>query len=69
MLRTKEKEVVNEVVGKRKHQPTKIGYFAIVAEVNVRDKRVSQTSESATFYHPTTSILNYTTTTLGNNYN
>ena len=34
MLRTKEKEVVNEVVGKRKHQPTKIGYFAIVAEVN-----------------------------------
>ena len=36
---------------------------------NVHDKRVPQTSECPTPHYFTTTILNYTTTTLGNNNN
>ena len=39
------------------------------AAINVCDERDDQISELTTFNHPTTSILNYTTTTLGNNNN
>jgi len=37
--------------------------------INVHDKRVPQTSECPTPHYFTTTILNYTTTTLGNNNN
>jgi len=36
---------------------------------NGHDKRVARTSESPAFHFPATIILNYTTTTLGNNNN
>jgi len=36
---------------------------------NVRDKRADHLSEWINFHHPTTTILNYTTTILGNFYN
>ena len=39
---------------------------SLIIYVNVYYKRVSHISELATFHHSTTTIPNYTTTTLGN---
>jgi len=45
---------------------TQLRYISELLD-NVRDKRTANLSERRIFYHPTKTILNYITTTLGNN--